>query len=171
MLDLIKLPPEGLEWVVLHTRPRCEKRVVSLCEQIGVEGYLPLLLKTHKYGGRIRSFSSPLFAGYAFGLVDSKQKAFLRQNKYVANLLDVADQAILVTQLQQIQLALDSGNDLEVLPYLEVGKTVRLAHGPLKGLEGMVTRIKGRSRIVVNVDMIRESVAVELELSWLEPGS
>ncbi len=171
MPDLINFPTGDSEWIVLHARPRCEKRILEVCQQQGAVGYLPVRRKTHKYGGRVREFTSPLFSGYAFALVDPRQKAFLRQNRNVANILDVVDQETLVRQLQQIRVALESGNDIEVLPYLEIGRIVRLAHGPLRGLEGRVTRIKGRSRIVVNVDMIRESVAVEIDLSWLDPAS
>jgi transcription antitermination factor NusG len=59
---------------------------------------------------------------------------------------------------------------VEVLPYLEKGGHVRVLAGPLKGLEGSVLRSKSSTRIVINVDMIRQSVAVEVDAAFLGPA-
>ena len=82
---------------------------------------------------------------------------------------EVVAESRLLEQLKQIQLALAAGRDIDVLPYLGVGNAVRVSQGPLKGMEGIIFRFKGQTRIVLNVDMIRESVAVEVDSSWLEP--
>jgi hypothetical protein len=101
--DVIRPPPEGSAWVVAHTRPRCEKRVAEFCRLQGLSAYIPLRSKTHSYGGRRRTFSSPLFPGYVFCVTDPRQKTLLRQSRHTANLLDVLDQAGLVRQLIQIR--------------------------------------------------------------------
>jgi transcriptional antiterminator RfaH len=168
--ELLRVPAEGRSWAVLHVRPRCEKKAARVCEQQDVPVYLPLRQKVHRYGGRERKFWSPLFPGYAFCVADAVQRGFLRQNRYVARVLDVHDQAQLVNQLRQIRRALEVGDVLDVMPYLEAGKTVRVTAGPLKGLEGIVARVKGRTRVIINVDMIQQSVAVEVESSFLAPG-
>lgn len=168
--ELLAIPPEGRFWVVLHSRPRCEKKAVDFCSRSGISSYLPLQKKTHRYGGRVRTFSSPLFPGYVFCVVDPEQKRLLRQNQHVANLLDVWDQQQLVLQLQQIQRALEVGDVVEVMPYLESGKMVRVKAGPFKGLEGLVIRVKSKAKVVINVDMIRQAVAVEVDSSFLAPA-
>jgi transcription antitermination factor NusG len=53
---------------------------------------------------------------------------------------------------------------------LEKGQRVTVTHGPLRGLEGLVQRTKGRLRVVVNVDMIQQSVAVEIDSRDLVPA-
>ena len=98
------------------------------------------------------------------------QRSSLRQNRYVANLLEVVDQTTLVSQLQQIRMALQAGDVLEVMPYLEKGKPVRVMGGPFKGLEGIILRIKGQTKVVINVDMIQQSVAVEVDSAYLGPA-
>ena len=62
-----------------------------------------------------------------------------------------------------------AGKDYEVMPYLEKGKWVRVKSGPLKGLEGIVQRMKGKTRVVLNVDMIKQAVAMEIDSSILAP--
>ncbi len=165
-----EVPPEGRAWVVIHSRPRCEKKAADFCGRQGISTYLPLQRKTHRYGGRVRTFSSPLFPGYVFCVADAAQKRLLRQNQHVANLLEVWDQRRLVEQLQQIRRALDVGDVVEVMPYLESGKMVRVKAGPFKGLEGIVLRVKSRAKVVINVDMIQQAVAVEVDSSFLVPA-
>ena len=155
--------------MVLHTRPRCEKTIADYCERQGMPVYLPLRRKIHKYGGRERVFFSPLFPGYTFCVVTPVERSTVRQNRYVANLLDVLDQVQLVDQLVQIRRALAVGDTVEVLPYLETGKRVRVTGGPFKGLEGNVARVKGKTRVVINVDMIRQSVSAEVDSAYLAP--
>ena len=168
--DVLHVPDGERTWVVLHSRPRCEKKAADHCERNEVPCYLPLKKKVHRYGSRERSFWSPLFPGYVFCVVTPDQKSEVRQNRYVANLLDVLDQEKLVEQLRQINRALTVGDVVEVMPYLEVGRLVKVTGGAMKGLEGIVSRLKGKTRVIINVDMIRQSVAVEVDGAWLAPA-
>lgn len=168
--ELFSIRGEGSTWVVLHTRPRCEKKVADYCERNKLPWYLPLRKKIHRYGSRERSFWSPLFPGYVFCVVTLVQKSEIRQNRHVANLLEVVDQKTLVEQLCQIDRALTVGDVVEVMPYLEAGRRVSVTSGPMKGLEGLVLRVKGKTRVVINVDMIQQSVAVEVDSAWLSPA-
>ena len=168
--ETFPVPGNDSAWVVLHTRPRCEKKAADYCDRNAIPKYLPLRKKVHRYGSREREFSSPLFPGYLFCIVTAVQKSEVRQNRYVANLLEVLDQATLVDQLRQIDRALTVGDVIEVMPYLETGRRVRVTSGPLKGLEGMVLRIKGKTRVIINVDMIQQSVAVEVDNALLSPA-
>lgn len=168
--DVLQPASADARWIVVHARPRCEKKVADFCRLQGGVCYLPLRKRVHRYGNRLRSFYSPLFTGYVFCSVARQLQSTLRQNRHVANVLEVEDQQQLLLQLRQIRLALGAGDEVDLFPYLEVGKTVRVTQGPLKGLEGRIARIKGRTRIVINVDMIRESVAVEVDSSYLDPA-
>lgn len=132
--------------------------------------YLPLRRKVHRYGGRERAFWSPLFPGYLFCVATAPGRSTLRQNQHVANLLEVLDQARLIDQLRQIRQALSVDDVLEVMPYLAAGHRVQVTAGPFKGLEGVVLRVKGRAKVVLNVDMIQQAVCVEVESTWLAPA-
>ncbi|HOW96237.1 MAG TPA: transcription termination/antitermination NusG family protein [Kiritimatiellia bacterium] len=160
-------PGPGEAWVVLHTRPRCEKKLEAFCRRAGMPAYLPLHRKVHRYGARERSFWSPLFPGYVFCAATAAGRSTLRQNQHVANLLEVLDQARLVGQLEQIRQALAVDDVIEVMPYLAAGRRVQVTAGPFKGLEGVVQRVKGRTKVVLNVDMIEQSVCVEVDSTWL----
>lgn len=167
--DLVPAPA-GSQWVVLHARPRCEKKLAQTCQQQGLLCYLPVLCKTHTYGSRVRTFEVPLFSGYLFGVADRQQRMFLEQNRMVANILLAVDQDCLVRQLVQVDLALQSGEAIDVLPYLEEGSLVKISSGPFRGMEGLIERIKGKSRVILNVDMIGQAIAVEVDSTYLSPS-
>ncbi|MBP7828504.1 MAG: hypothetical protein KA248_01160 [Kiritimatiellae bacterium] len=163
-------PAAGEAWVVLHTRPRREKKLEEFCRRNGMPVYLPLRRKVHRYGGRERTFWSPLFPGYLFCVTTAPGRSTLRQNQHVANLLEVLDQVRLIDQLRQIRQALSVNDVIEVMPYLAAGHRVQVTSGPFKGLEGVVQRVKGRAKVVLNVDMIQQAVCIEVENTWLAPA-
>lgn len=162
--------PTGVAWVVVHARPRSEKKLAEFCRQRAWPNYLPMQTRTHRYGGRLRSFQVPLFPGYLFCATDAAGCATLRQNRHAARVLEVPDQIRLIEQLDGVRRALATGSLVEVLPYLQPGRTVRIRSGPLKGLEGVVVRGKGATRLIVNVEMIRHAVAMEVDGESLEPA-
>ena len=162
-------PGEGEFWSVVHCRPRCEKKVAEFCDSKHLPRYLPLMNKSHRYGKRVRSYTTPVFAGYLFALTNTSGRALLRQYQRVANVLEVSDQETLVAQLQQIKTALDQNEAFELFPHLAVGTKVKVQAGPLKGVEGFVVRLKNKTRIVLNIDFIQQALAVEVEAEWLLP--
>ena len=48
-------------------------------------------------------------------------------------------------------------------PYLTEGRWVRVVRGPLAGLSGILVRKKGKHRLVVSIDILQQSVAVEID--------
>jgi transcriptional antiterminator RfaH len=157
------------QWAVLHVRPRCEKKIADYCASRNISFYLPLLHKSHRYGGRTRSFDSPLFSGYVFALVDPMEKSHLRQHQRVANILDVHNQKTLLHQLEQIKCALDNQAAVELFPHLAAGMKVTVQAGPLKGVEGYIERLKNKTKIILNVDFIQKAISVEVNAEWLLP--
>ena len=154
-------------WAVVHARPRCEKKIEEFCSGKGLFAYLPMLARSHHYGKRRRIYHIPLFSGYVFIFADQNGMSMLKNFDRVANLLPVADQNLLWTQLSQIKQALDHESPIELFPHLTTGMKVRVQAGPLKGVEGFIERIKGKTRVVLNIDFIQQAIAVEVDADWL----
>lgn len=166
-IPLLSVPDEPCAWVVLKAKPRSEKRVEHHCRTLGLPVYLPLRTNTHRYGGRVREFSSPLFPGYLFCVMTLDQRLAILESRHVARILQAVDQHGLVRQLNHIETALRNQDLIEVMPFLQEGRPVIVTSGPLKGVEGIVQRIKGRTRVVINIEMIQQSVAVEVDAADL----
>lgn len=170
MTGALQPAPPGQQWVVLHARPRCEKKLDVFARGEGAAVFLPLHRRTHRYGNRVRSFYRPLFSGYLFACAAPEVQFRIRQSRHLARLLAVPDEQVLLAQLDQVRRALEAGDLVEVMPYLEVGRRVRVSQGPFRGLEGIVRKIRDRTRLVINIDIIRESVAVEIDSALLDPA-
>jgi transcription antitermination factor NusG len=54
-------------------------------------------------------------------------------------------------------------------PYLAAGVKARIVAGPFAGMEGVVLRKKSGLRVVVAIDLIVQSVALEVSAEELEP--
>src|ERR1041384_4461158 len=101
-----------LLWFVAHTRPRCEKKLVQVCERQGIPSTLPCYRAAHKYRGKTVVFRKPLFPGYVFLQLTGADRGKVTQSDYLANLLEVFDQDLFQHQLSEILRALET--DLEI---------------------------------------------------------
>lgn len=165
--SIIRDRAEDEAWAVLHTRPRCEKKLIREMEIHGMRAYTPLETRPHQYGSRKRENDIPIFSGYIFGLYSDRNKAWIRQNQYLANFLPAGSRQTLEQQLLQIETALACGQAAEVYNHLAEGTPVEIRSGPMKGMEGIVQKIKNNHRIILNLEMINQSIAVEIDRAWL----
>ena len=159
---------EGSRWYVAHTRPRCEKKLARYCEREGIEHSLPTYKSVRKYPRKKVIFDKPLFPGYVFLFTEKKRQRDLFQSDYLANLLEVDNQALFVRQMADIQKALAAEVEIQLAPTIVRGVQVRVKYGPLAGVEGWVTDRQGMTTVLLEVSFIGQAAAVKLEVEDLE---
>ena len=90
----------------------------------------------------------------------------------ILSILDIGPpgEAVLVEELRALQKmeALGRTAEIEVMPEIVPGKKVRITGGPLNGVTGIVERRVGSVRVTVNVDILGQSVAVEMDVGEME---
>ena len=151
-----------------HTRPRCEKKFAALMEAEGFEHYLPLVASVRRYVRQVKRFSKPLFPGYVFARVEASRRPRIYQQDLLARALPVTDEAAFLTQLAEVRRMVDSGLELTVVPLLTRGRRVRIAGGPLHGLEGLVDDASRPRDIVISVDVLRQGLLLRVPAENLE---
>jgi transcription antitermination factor NusG len=73
-------------------------------------------------------------------------------------------------QINAIQQMIRASLPLLPYPYLEKGQRVRITDGPLTNVEGILVRTKPNSgRLVVSVDLLKQSVAVDIDCTIVVP--
>ena len=172
--DLFDLP--DLPWRVAYVRSRQEKELARLLLRLRVPFYLPLAEKQVRRAGRRFVSFLPLFPGYLFfrgprgprGL--SAGSGAARWDDRLVSVLEVPDQPRLDAELRVLWQLQQSGAAFEDFPYLAPGDAVEVIDGPFQGLHGTVLREKGRTRLVVSVSFLRQSVAAEFEREALAPA-
>jgi hypothetical protein len=70
-----------------------------------------------------------------------------------------------------VRRMVDSSLKVEPHPFLKCGEWVRITSGPLDGIEGVLVRKANSFRLVLSVEMLQKSVAVEVDVSMVEPVS
>jgi transcription antitermination factor NusG len=155
-------------WFVLHVKPRCEKKMADYCAVHAIEHYLPLRQETKIYQRRRVTVQKPVFPGYVFTVFALPQRSDVLKSNTVVRILEVLDQKRLLDELAQIRMALGVDPTLKACSALRRGQRVRIEAGPFQGLEGIVQTLKGKTRVLLNVDMIGQAVAVEVDAELLE---
>jgi transcription antitermination factor NusG len=167
----VALPLESTaqrRWWVIHTRPRCEKKIDQWFAQQGWDHYLPTRPKKRTYQSKVVTFQNPLFPGYTFGVFSLLERHSVYGSEYAASVLEAVDQERLIHELDQLRLALSHDQDLKECAYLKIGQRARVTLGKLRGLEGILQRRQGQSRMILSVEMLQRSVSVEVDPEWLE---
>jgi transcription antitermination factor NusG len=156
-------------WYAAYTLPRHEKLVAQQLAQKYVESYLPLYEAMHRWKDRRARVQLPLFPGYVFVQIPLCERLKVLEVASVIRIVSFNGKAAVLPEgeIEALRNAL-LHRKAEPYPYFTAGKRVRVNGGPLEGLEGVVTRRKGSMRIVVSLDSIMQSVALEIDASDLE---
>lgn len=155
-------------WHVLHTRSRQEKAIAKALLAVGIEYYLPLTNRGSYRGRRKCIVSEPIFPSYLFMRGTVEDTYFAIATKRVANVIRVNDQKQFVSELQQIQCALENKAELSPCNYIEIGKCARVTSGPFIGLEGIVENHARPDRLVLQVAALGQATSLEIDADLLE---
>lgn len=172
--DALRLPEAYFEprWYVAYTCANHEKRVAEQLGQRSVENFLPLYETVRRWKDRRMRLHLPLFPGYVFVRLALRNRLQVLQVPSVVRLVGFNG---LPTPLPEGEIvALQDGLKhrlrAEPHPYLTKGRRVRITTGPLAGTEGILVRAKNRYRIVLSIDLIMRSIAVEVDRADVEPA-
>jgi len=161
--------PDG--WFALRVKSRFERVVSTIARNKGFEEFLPVYRCRRRWSDRNQSVEMPLFPGYIFCRIDPNNRLPLLTVPGAMHFVGLGRVPVAVDddEIAALQAAVRSGLTLEPLSYLEVGQPVRLDHGPLAGLEGILVEVRKQQRLVVSVTLLKRSVGVEIEREWVTP--
>jgi len=167
-------PAADERWYVARTRARHEKKVAEMLDARAVEHCLPVYEALHRWNDRTVRVKLPLFPGYVFLHMSYTERlralevpgvvGFVKFGAVPAE-LSTSD----IKNIEILRSGLGMSGHAEPLPYLQVGKRVRVASGPFAGLEGILKRKKGLDRLVISVHQIQRSVVIEISGAEVHP--
>jgi transcription antitermination factor NusG len=158
-------------WYVAYTSANHEKRVAAQLDTREVEHFLPLYESVRKWKDRRVRLELPLFPGYIFVHMALRDSLKVQQVPGVARLVgsDGRPAELPEEEIEALRASLESGARADPHPYMKVGRRVRVKAGPMTGVEGILLQRKGKLRVVISIELIQRSVAVEIEEADLEP--
>lgn len=160
----------GSHWYAAYTASCREKRVVEHLASRDIESFLPLYRSRRRWkNGCCVELERPLFPGYVFVRMARVERTRILE---VPGVLSIVSRGRTPEALQDDTIAILRANHqlwrAEPHPYLVVGEHVLVHAGPFAGLSGIVLRHKGTLRVVVTLNLIMRSMAIELNVEDLE---
>jgi transcriptional antiterminator NusG len=151
-------------WYVVQTCPRHEKCVYRQLFLRNVESFLPLYKAVHRWKDRRKELDLPLFPGYIFVHIPAAGYLKVLQISSVVRLVGArgAPEPLLDAEIESLREGLHR-LDAEPCAYLKIGRKVRIRSGPLSNMEGILIRKVNSYRVVLSVDAIMRSIAVEID--------
>jgi transcription antitermination factor NusG len=140
-------------WFAILARTGREKNATILLENAGYECYLPVIKFTRQWSDRLKETELPLFPGYLFCRMNPHDRLPVLMTPGVIQIVGVGKTPIPVEEqeIAAIQRVGKSGISTMPWPYLQVGHVARIEDGPLRGMTGIVIRIKSGLKLVLSL--------------------
>jgi transcription termination/antitermination protein NusG len=174
--DPAALPPDATEqaWYALYTRSHCEQLVHDQLIVKGFSLFLPKMEVWSRRGGLRHRILVPMFPSYLFLHHAMDKVGFIEVCKargLVRILGERWDRLSIVpdAEIEAMQKVLSAQMPVLPHPYLREGQRVRVIHGPLAGVEGILVRTKPtKGLLVLSIELLQRSVAVEVDATLVE---
>jgi transcription antitermination factor NusG len=170
----LKGPAEYLwpRWYAAYTAPRHEKYVTQQMDGRRIDCFLPLYRSVRRWKDRRMQVELPLFPGYVFVHMALRDRLQVLQLPGVVQLVSFSGKpaALPDAEIEALRNGLAGNFCAEPHPYLTVGRRVRVRTGSVAGLEGILLRRKQKFRVVLSIQLIQRSVAIEVDEADIEPA-
>jgi transcription termination/antitermination protein NusG len=159
-------------WYAIWTRSHCERLVAQQLTARGFSPFLPeipaVAKSGHAHRRRNELAAAPMFPGYLF-VHDAMTKHRYVEMLGVRGIVRVLEDGwtrltpVPESDIDAIRHIVESGVPVFPHPLLQHGDRVRVVNGSLTGVEGIfVTDSQQKGRLVVTIDLLGRSVALEV---------
>jgi transcription antitermination factor NusG len=169
LLDDAPLDLPERRWYALYTKARQEKSLARELLKLGIPFYLPLVKKASVSRGRKRISQMPLFGGYLFLFGANEERVRCLATNRISRVLTVEQPAQLVFDLRQFRQLIAANAPLTIEARLAPGRRVRVRQGAFAGVEGIVLKRRGETRLLVAINFLQKGASVEIDDFLLEP--
>jgi len=137
----------------------------------GVEVYLPILKTLKQWSDRKKWVEEPLFKSYLFVRIFDKDYLDVLQTRGVVRFITFRKERVPIPD-QQIEAVRAYLNEPDPIPitetYFEPGSHVRITRGTMQGLTGTLVKVRGKHRVIVEIEVINEKIFLNVPRSFLQ---
>ena len=158
-------------WYALTVAPRHERTASRYLREKGFEEFSPTYRSRRRWSDRVKEVELCLFPGYIFCRFFNQERLQILNTPGITSIVGFAKTPMPVPdgEIAAIQTMVTSGRQVQPWPYLLAGELVRIEEGCLHTLCGTLLRNKDCWRVVVNLELLGRSVAVEIDREALTP--
>lgn len=161
----------GSGWWAVYTRHHHEHAIKDILVAKGLDVFLPTFGSPRQWKDRRKIVSMPLFPCYLFVREYADGRLPILTTPGVHMILTRGERFAIIPDddIQNIKRAAEEPSRVEPHPYLHCGERVRVVRGPMQGVSGILLRRKGNCRLVVSVELLAQSAAIEVGDTDLAP--
>ncbi len=154
-------------WFALLTKSNFENVVYERIYQKNIEIFLPKVKIKSRRKKKTTMIDRPLFPGYIFVKTACNPKAYLDILKTpgAVRLLGNVESPVPVPSTQIDSLRILTKSETEVITgdstKLKKGTPVMITDGPMSGFKGIFIKYKGKNRVVVDIDSLKQFAGIE----------
>ena len=141
-----------MNWYVVYTKPKWEKKVAEQLNKIGIECYCPLITQVRQWSDRKKKVEVPLFNSYVFvQLEDSDRNLVFQSAGAVRYLFWLGKPAIVKNEeISIIKSWLETPDTYDIsIDSIKVGDKITLESGPFSTQEATVQEINKTHYVLV----------------------
>ncbi|MGL2988145.1 UpxY family transcription antiterminator [Flavobacterium sp. RSSA_27] len=141
-----------MNWYVLYTKPKWEKKVADKLLEMGVKAYCPTTVQVRQWSDRKKKVEVPLFSSYVFVQLEERERNAVFAVTGVVRYLFWLGQPAVVKEVEiaAIQQWLSAPDTYDVaLDQWQPGEKVVVPHGIFKDQEAVVQEVKGTHYVLV----------------------
>lgn len=158
-------------WYALSVKHQHERRAEIALGWKGFEALAPTYRARRTWSDRSKNLDLPLFSGYVFCRFDFAERIPVLDTPGIARIVGFGNGPAPVAdeEIAAIKMVVASRLPVRPWPHLRPGDRVRIEDGPLRGVEGTLLKEKDSLRLVLGVELLQRSIAVELEPESVVP--
>lgn len=160
-VKLKKIVPD-IQWHVIYTHPRAEKRVYARLLDEDIETYMPLYTTIRQWSDRKKKVEVPLFNSYIFVRICEAERIKVLQVYGVSRFVYYLKKPAIVRdkEITAIKRFLNKTEGLNIK--VEKGDLLEISSGPMEGVYGKVIRIS-KGKIALQIEQLNMSLVAEVD--------
>lgn len=159
-------------WYAIYTKSRSEKKLYDELLKKGLECYMPVRKELRVWSDRKKWVEIPLFSSYVFVRVNKLEYFEVLNSDLAVRYVCFEGKAVPIpdNQIEGIKsFLMDSDRDVELTTRkLKKGDLLEVTKGSLKGVQGELVQIRGKSRIVLRFPSLGCCVHTEISLDEVQ---
>ncbi len=161
------------KWYAVYVKSRYEKKAYKLLEDKHIEAYLPLIGKLKQWSDRKKMVEEPLFKSYIFVRTDLKNYYEILNTPGIVRFVCFEGKPVPVPDNQLVAVKsyigeFDGEEDVTCVRELQEGQSVEIVRGPMQGLVGRLVEIRGKQRLIVNIEAVGQSLPISVSRYQIE---
>ena len=136
-------------WIAVLVQMNCEKKASTLLNKSGYETYIPIQQEIHQWSDRKKKVNRLIMPMVVFVRATVSEEEWLRNQSYIYKLIALPgsdeDKRKFATpipdyQIDRLKFMLEKAEtEITIVSDFNVGDTIFVIEGPLKGREGVVS--------------------------------